>query len=272
VWRKSGLKISVVIRTRDTEKYFAELLEKLSLQTVRPSEIIVVDNFSTRENRQLLEERLSATMHRLNRPISSFKVIALSDSEFSHAYSTNLGVESAENDLVCLTNAHSIPTSSRWLQDGLRHFEDPRVAGVTGFFLPHREGKIRDKFDVLMYFFSQKMVLRQDWCSTINCIIRRSLWKLYPFDENLLKLIPETRKYGLEDYDWSKEMVARGYRIVVDPLFSVFHSHENWLDELERNMKGYFTYRRIQQKINSFERPRDSFSRVHITEESGRLL
>jgi hypothetical protein len=67
-------------------------------------------------------------------------------------------------------------------------------------------------------------------------------------------------------------MVARGYRIVVDPLFSVFHSHENWLDELERNMKGYFTYRRIQQKINSFERPRDSFSRVHITEESGRLL
>ena len=100
VWRKLGLKISVVIRTRDTEKYFAELLEKLSSQTVRPSEIIIVDNFSSRENRQLLEERLSATMHRLNRPISSFRVIALSDSEFSHAYSTNLGVESAENDLV----------------------------------------------------------------------------------------------------------------------------------------------------------------------------
>jgi rhamnosyltransferase len=260
------LKISVVIRTRDSERYFGELLENLSLQTVRPSEIVIVDNFSTSENRQRLEERLSSITCELKRPIGKFKVIPLSDSEFSHAYSTNLGMESTENELVCLTNAHSIPTSLRWLQDGLRHLEDPRVAGVTGFFLPHREGKIRNKLDVVIYYFSQKMVLRQDWCSTINCIIRKSLWRRYPFDENLQKLIPETRKYGLEDYDWSKEMVARGYRIVVDPLFSVFHSHEKWLEELGRNTKGYFTYRRIQQKINSFQRPRKSFSRVHITE------
>jgi len=265
------LKISVVIRTRDSERYFGELLENLSLQTVRPSEIIVVDNFSTSESRQMLENQLSAIMHKLKMPISKFKMIALSDSDFSHAYSTNLGVESTENELVCLTNAHSIPTSFRWLQDGLRHFEDPRVAAVTGFFLPHRERNIRDKFDVLMYYFSQKMVLRQDWCSTINCVIRKSLWRLYPFDENLPKLIPETGKYGLEDYDWSKEMVARGYKIVVDPLFSVFHSHEKWLDELERNTKSYFIYRRIQRKINSFERPRESFSRIHTAQESVRL-
>ena len=262
------MKISVVIRTRDSERCLGELLEILSLQTVPPSEIVFVDNFSTSENRRILEERLSSIMHDLKRPIDRFRVIPLPDSEFSHAYSTNLGVEGAENELVCLTNAHSIPTSFRWLHDGLRHLEDPRVAGVTGFFLPHRERKIRDKFDVLMYYFSQKMVLRQDWCSTINCIIRKSLWRLYPFDENLQKLIPETRKYGLEDYDWSKEMVARGYRIVVDPLFSVFHSHEKWLEELERNTKGYFTYRRIQQKINSFERPRESFSKVLTMEES----
>jgi hypothetical protein len=148
----------------------------------------------------------------------------------------------------------------------VRHFKDSRVAGVTGFFVPHREGEILDKLDILMYYFSQKMVLRQDWCSTINCIIRKSLWNLYPFDENLPNLIPETRKYGLEDYDWSKEMMARGYRIVVDPLFSVFHSHEKWLDELTRNIRGYFVYRRIQQRINLFERPRHSFSRVHSTQ------
>lgn len=262
------MKISVVIRTRDDERYFGELLENLSLQTIRPSEIVVVDNFSTNENRRMLEERLSRIICGLKRPIGKLKVIALSDSEFSHAYSTNLGVEGAENELVCLTNAHSIPTSFRWLQDGLRHLEDPEVAGVTGFFLPHREKKILDKFDVLMYYFSQKIVLRQDWCSTINCIIRKSLWRLYPFDENLGSLIPETRKYGLEDYDWSKEMAARGYRIVVDPLFSVFHSHAKWLEELERNTKGYFTYRRIQQKIDSFERPRKSFSKVLTREES----
>ncbi len=262
-----ALKISVVIRTRDNERYLAELLENLSLQTVRPSDIVFVNNFSTNEKRQTLERRLSSLMHELKRPIGRFKLISLSDTEFSHAYSTNLGVDGAENELVCLTNAHSIPTSSRWLQNGLRHLENPRVAGVTGFFLPHKEKNILDKFDILMYYFSQKLVLRQDWCSTINCIIRKPLWRLYPFDENLQKLIPETRKYGLEDYDWSKEMMARGYRIVVDPLFSVFHSHHKWLEELGRNTKGYFTYRRIQQKIDLFTRPRESFSKVLIREE-----
>jgi GT2 family glycosyltransferase len=113
-----------------------------------------------------------------------------------------------------------------------------------------------------LYFFSQKVVLHQDWCSTINCIIRRSLWKAYPFDENLPSLVPETGKYGLEDYDWSKEMMARGYRIVVDPSFSVFHSHVEGAGELARNTRGYFIYRRIQHKIDLFKRPRESFSSV----------
>lgn len=102
------------------------------------------------------------------------KLVNLSNNEFSHAYSTNLGVDAAENELVWVTNAHSLPISLCWLQDGIKHFEDRRVAGVSGFF-PHREGNVFGKSDAMMYYFSQKMVLRQDWCSTINCII----WEVF---------------------------------------------------------------------------------------------
>ena len=264
------MKASVIIRTRDNETYLCELVKNLALQTVQASEIIVVDNFSTDEKRRILANELSKTVQAsgINGKV---RLITFSDDDFSHAYSTNLGVSAARNEYVCLTNAHSLPTSPRWLQDGMRHFGDPKVAGVSGFFVPHREGRIAKKLDVLMYYFSQKMILRQDWCSTINCIIRKSLWRLYPFDEDLPKFIPETRKYGLEDYDWSKEMLARGYRIVVDPLFSVFHSHERGFREFARNTKSYFVYWRIQQKINLFRRPRESFSRVFRQENSGRI-
>jgi len=257
------LKISVVIRTRDKEKYFDSLLENLSLQAVQVSEIIVVNNYSGEEKLRTFENNLYEIVRkRFRHRKIKLKLVTLSDDEFSHAYSTNLGVGAAENELVCITNAHSMPISLCWLQEGVKHFEDPKVAGVSGFFIPHKEGSVFGRIDAAMYYFSQKMILRQGNCSTINCIIRKSLWEKYPFDENLPKIIPETKRYGLEDYDWSKEMMARDFKIIMDPLFSVFHSHGRGFNEMSRNVRNYFVYRKIQQKINLFARPRKSFSKV----------
>ena len=263
------MNISVVIRTRDKERYFEYLLESLASQTVRVSELVVVDNFSSEEKKRGLKSDLNeAVRNGFWKGKVRTKLIALSDDEFSHAYSTNVGVAAAENQLVCITNAHSLPLSRRWLQEGTKHFEDRNVAGVSGFFIPHQEGTAIRGFDKAVYQFTQRAILRQDWCSTINCIIRKPLWQVYPFDENLPKIIPETKKYGLEDYDWSKEMLARGFRIVVDPMFSVFHSHGRVLNETARNVKGYFVYRQIQQKIDLLSRPRVSFSRLYQPERS----
>ncbi len=257
------MKISVVIRTRDKERHFDDLLQSLAHQTVQASELIIVNNYSSEEKRRLFENDLYENVRRIfcNRQIG-LKLIALSNKEFSHPYSTNLGVDTAENELVCITNAHSLPISHRWLQEGIRNFSDRRVAGVSGFFVPHTNEAIMGRLDTLIYYLAQRAVSRQDWFSTINGIVNKSLWKAYPFDENLPRIIPETRKYGLEDYDWGKEMIARGYRIVVHPLFSVFHSHENGLNEIGRNVRNYFVYREIQQKINLLKRPRESFSKV----------
>jgi len=262
-----ALKVSVVIRTRDEESRFERLIENLAKQTVQASEIIVVDNYSSKKKLQMLGKTLRETAKKCFKHGIRLKLVPLSNSEFSHAYSTNLGVNAAENELVCITNAHSIPISLCWLQDGIKHFEDSKVAGVSGFFIPHQEGKAFEGFNASIYQFSQKNLLRQDWCSTINCIIRRSLWKIYPFDENLPRIVPETKRYGLEDYDWSKEMRARGFKILIEPSFSVFHSHERGFNDITRNIKGYFVYRHIQQKINQFTRPRKSFSKVFETKK-----
>lgn len=260
---------SVVIRTRDKERYFDSLLESLASQTIQVSELVIVDNFSNEEKRRSLKSGLSEKVRSgFWKGKVSVKLVTLSDDEFSHAYSTNVGVAAAENQLVCITNAHSLPSSRRWLQEGTKHFADRNVAGVSGFFIPHQEATAIRRIDKAVYQFTQKAILRQDWCSTINCIIRKSSWQVYPFDENLPKIIPETRKYGLEDYDWSKEMLARGFRIVVDPMFSVFHSHGRVLNETARNLKGYFVYRQIQQKIDMLNRPRVSFSRVFRADSS----
>lgn len=166
------LSLSVVIRTRDKESYFEHLLKNLASQTLHPSEIVVVDNCSNREKLKLLEKDLRRKIKRYSK-LQKIKLIPIVDSEFSHAYSTNLGVHFAENELVSIINAHSVPISFKWLEQGVKYFEDPKVAGVSGFFIPHKEGFAFGRFDVILYYFFQKMISHEKRFCTINCIIRK---------------------------------------------------------------------------------------------------
>lgn len=239
--------VSVVVRSAGREKLFDGVLDSLLRQTVSPSEILIVMDSESEKEIKYVSRRLKSY------PSSRLKTFK--HEEFSHPYSVNLGVVSAEEDLVCITNGHSLPISLRWLEKGLRHFEDKKVAGVSGFFLPSNEG-----FRKSLFYLVEEKIQRINWVSTINCIIRKSRWKEYPFDESLLNIIPETRRYGGEDYDWTLEMLSRGYRIVLDPEFSVVHTHEeNILLEIFRNAKNYFIYKRLQEKIKRLRRPRQAF-------------
>ena len=76
-----GLKVSVVIRTKDKEKYFDSLLKNLALQTMRVSEVVVADNFSSKQQLQSLMDYLEDAKRKYfqNRTI---KLFPFSDNEF----------------------------------------------------------------------------------------------------------------------------------------------------------------------------------------------
>jgi glycosyltransferase involved in cell wall biosynthesis len=241
------MKVSVVVRCAGQEKLFNGVLDCLLNQTVIPSEILIVMDSINKKEIRCVSRRLE------NYPNS--RLLTFKHEDFSHPFSVNLGVASSKEELVCITNGHSLPTSLRWLESGLKHFKSEKVAGVSGFFLPSDKGSGKR-----LFYLVEKQMKRINWISTINCIIRRSRWKEYPFDENLLTIIPETKKYGGEDYDWTLEMLARGYKIVLDPAFSVVHAHEkDIVFEVFRNLRNYFVYKKLQEKIKRLERPRQAF-------------
>lgn len=239
------MSVSVVVRCVGREKLFHGLLDRLVHQTIAPTEILIVMDSDNPKEIEYVSERLEK--------YSNSKLLTFGHEDFSHPYSVNLGVNSSQEELVCITNGHSFPISLHWLEDGLKHFKDEEVAGVSGFFVPSNEG-----FGMRLFSLVEEQLKNR--FSTINCIIRKSRWKQYPFDENLLNLIPETRRYGGEDYDWNLEMLSRGYKIVLDQDFNVVHSHEeNLLFEAFRNLRNYFIYVKLQQKIKRLERPRQSY-------------
>lgn len=245
--RRVEMAVSVVVRCVGREKLFSGVLERLLGQTATPSEILVVMDSECEDEVRYVSTQLEC--------YPNCRLITFKHEDFSHPYSVNLGVASSEEELVCITNGHAFPISSQWLEKGLRHFGDKGVAGVSGFFLPSSRG-IRNT----LFHLVEEKVTRISWISTINCVIRKSRWKEYPFDENLPNLIQETRKYGGEDYDWTLEMLSRGYKIILDPDFSVIHTHkEDIMLEICRNVRSYFTYKKLQEKIKRLERPRKSF-------------
>lgn len=239
--------VSVIVRCASREKLFSGVIDCLLHQTVVPSEILIVMDSKREQETKYVSRRLE------NYPGS--KLLTFKHEEFSHPYSVNLGIASSKEELVCITNGHSLPISLHWLESGLKHFEDEKVAGISGFFLPSDNG-----FANKLFYLVEERMKRISWISTINCIIRRSRWEEYPFDENLLNIIPETKKYGGEDYDWTLEMLSRDYKIVLDPDFSVVHAHEkDIIFEIRRNLKNYFVYKKLQEKIKRLERPRQAF-------------
>lgn len=239
-------RISVVIRCASREKLFHGVLDRLQHQTIMPSEILIVMDSRNQE------EVMYVNRHLKQYPNS--KLITFKHEKFSHPYSTNLGIASTKEELVCITNGHAFPISLHWLEDGLKHFKDETVASVGGFFYPSEKG-----FNRRLYNLIEVQMKRINTVSTINCLIRRSRWQEYPFDENLLRIIPETQRFGGEDYDWTLEMLSRGYRILLDQNFSVIHIHEDDpVLEILRNLRNYFIYKRLCEKIKKLKRPREA--------------
>lgn len=225
-------KVSIVIRTKNEEKWLGKLLEKLSQQTFKDFEIIIVDNDSTDKTLEI------AKKFKVNR------IISIPNKEFSHPSSINLGIKNSAGKFVVLTNGHCIPMSNTWLEDGLKNFEDQKVAAIDGHYTIGPEGRLWQRIADRGYAPQMKLRLENRHVSTTNAIIRKDLWEKYYFDETLSEC---------EDYDWSKEMIARGYKIIKDPKFNVFHYHPLTITQF---LKRQFKWRHLCNLINKRKRPR----------------
>src|SRR3989344_8698376 len=104
------IETSIIIRTRNEEKWLGTVLEMLAGQTYRNFEIIVVDSGST--DRTLSIARKFPT-----------EIYEIPFEDFNYPYALNFAIAQAHAEkYIVLLSAHSIPISSTWLSDGLENF------------------------------------------------------------------------------------------------------------------------------------------------------
>ena len=231
-------RVSFVIRTKDESMWIGKVLQFLMDQTSRDFEIIIVDSGSTDKTLEIVKKF----------PI---RLIQIKPEEFNYSYALNLGISKANGKYIGIISGHSIPVSDSWLSDGLKNFKDGKVAAISGNYSSLPIGYFSRSLGRLFLKPYQKKLNFNPWMTNTNSLVRKDLWEQYPFDEKL----PEC-----EDYDWGKEMIARGYNIIKDPKFNVFHSH------FLLGRPGYLArkprWEKICTLIDKRKRPRKSYSKI----------
>ena len=210
-------KNSIIIRCYNEEEHIGRLLSGIMQQTIKDTEIILVDSGST-----------DATLSIASRyPV---KLVYIPPEDFSFGRALNLGCREAEGDFLVFISAHCWPVYNDWLEELIRPFEDPNVALVYGKQRGYEKSHFSEHQIFKRWFpdtsdYNQK----HPFCNNANCAVRRSIWEKQPYDEELT---------GLEDLDWAKKAVDKGYKIAYSAAAEIIHVHE------ETPQKIYNRYRR----------------------------
>jgi rhamnosyltransferase len=210
-------KASIIIRTRNEERWIRSCLEAVFSQEFRDFDVVLVDNQSTDKTLEIARKfNVRVAEHR---------------TKYYPGQALNEGIRNSTGDWLVMLSGHCIPTSPRWLGRLLAHFGDDRLAGVYGRQEPLPFTSDRDKRDLWTIFQLDRKVQTKDcFFHNANSAIRRDLWQCTPFSETAT---------NIEDRIWAKEMLDRGYHLIYEPEASVYHwhgIHQNDNGERRRNV------------------------------------
>ena len=194
--------ISIIIRTKNEERWIGLCLETVFGQSYRDIEVAVIDNQSTDRTREKAQQ---------------FDVKLVTIDEYLPGKALNLGIRGTSGEIIVCLSGHCIPVNQHWLENLVRDLEDPEVAGVYGRQEPMSFTSDRDKRDLLTVFrLDRKVQVKDSFFHNANSAFRRLVWEEFPFDEEVS---------NIEDRVWGKEVTSAGYRIIYEPSASVYHHH-----------------------------------------------
>lgn len=211
------MRVSVIIPTLNAEKLIAELVLRLKQQTLRPTEIIVVDSSS--EDRTV---EVSAEM--------GCRTLVIKREAFDHGDTRNLGAKLSSGDVLVFMTQDARPVEDRFLENLVRPLGDPAdplMAASFGrqlarndavppekfarFFNYPDTGLVKSKEDlprlgIRTFFFS-------DVCSAVR---KRGFEAVGGFPEKIVMN---------EDMILAAKLILQGYKVAYVPEAAVWHSH-----------------------------------------------
>ena len=181
--------ISIVLRTKNEEKYIERCLESIFNQKIEDKfEVIIVDAGSTDQTLQRAKKY----------PIS---IVNVPPALFSYGKSLNLGVKNASGQSIVFLSAHALPASDEWLSNLTGELKLSDVGAVYGKQEPFPNCNPLETRDLIQDFGDQKMI--QSDCgkfSNANSAVKRKLLLEEPFREDIA---------FAEDKEWAERITKK---------------------------------------------------------------
>ena len=218
--------VSVIVPTLNAENEITELLQKLSRQTVKADEIIIVDSAS--------DDNTVA----LAKACPDVRVIEIERSEFDHGGTRDLALRASKGDFAIFLTQDAVPANDRLIENLLKPFEDAQVSGVSGRQLPKADAKPYERlireFNYPARSFRRtkedipRLGIKTFFFSDACAAYRREVYlELGGFEKNLLTD---------EDLFFAAKMINAGYTLAYAADALVFHSHNlSMQEQFERN-------------------------------------
>lgn len=197
-------KISIILRTKNEERFIGQTLSAVFEQEARDSfEVVVIDSGSTDRTLEIVQQFKT-------------RLCEIEPSQFTFGYTLNHGAALARGEYIVNLSAHCVPLDSQWMGNLLGPlWSDPSIVATYGKQVPI-EGLNPFEERMLICEYSQNGDgnIRTIF-SNSNCAIRKSIWEKFPFDERA--------PFG-EDFIWA-HVLPTEYKIKYVPAAAVSHSH-----------------------------------------------
>ena len=248
------IETSILVLTKNEAQNIGPCLEAIySQKHARPFEVVIVDSSST-----------DATLEIARR--YSVRIEQIPAEAFHPARTRNFAATLAQGEFLVYLAADALPAATDWLSTLLANFSDPAVAAVYGRHLP-KAGSTLERQDALDAVYGGERLVKDPshggglgyryyHFSTVNAAIRKSVWKVTPFPEDIKVF---------EDLGIAKRILDGGRKIIYEPRAAVFHSHNHTTIGL---FKRYFDGGVIWKQLGIW----NDRTRASMLRDMGRLV
>ena len=208
------MKISVVIRTLNEERYLGELCSSISRQKFNAPlqdvlvEIVLVDSGSSDRTLQIARDH-NCRIEKIHRK------------DFSFGRSLNLGCEIAKGEILVFVSGHCVPLDDYWLSNLCAPIVNGRAEYAYGRQLGGENSRLSE-YQIFAKYYPMESMIPQNgfFCNNANSAILKSSWEKYKFNEEIT---------GLEDMDLAKRLVQNSGKVAYVANSAVYHHHyETW--------------------------------------------
>lgn len=196
--------ISIIIRTKNEERWIGLCIEQIKKQNYKNYEIILVDSISTDKTVD------KAKRHGID------KLVTIKD--YKPGKAINMGIEASKGEYIVILSAHCLPINNTWLKELFEEINsDKDIAGVYAKQVPMDFSSNEDKRDLLIVFGEDPRIqIKDSFFHNANSIIKRKVWDQFKFDEYV---------ENIEDRIWADKIIKNNYKIKYTPKAAVYHYH-----------------------------------------------